>query len=114
MRKNNRKEVSEKNANPLKRASIDEEIEEESSELMNSKKRALVSEKGAAKPVPPEKFDYEESFRRHLLKEAELQKNLEFFHRNIGEKILYDQNFSESGYFYPRGEKPRDFICSVA
>jgi len=94
-----KKEFSEHN-NTLKRQPNENQIEEENSELISSKKKPLLSlnSKTSKKKSDDheQKIDYEESFRRHLLKEAELQKNIELFHKNIGEKILYDQNFSES------------------
>lgn len=88
--------------NSLKRAPKDKQAQEEGAELVNSKKKMLIEVAPKVSKNKSEQggIDYEESFRRHLQKEKETLKNIEMFNKNVGEKICYDQNFSESEVFH--------------
>ena len=88
--------------NSLKRAPKDKNGQEEDAELINSKKKMLLEVASKVSKYKSEQggIDYEESFRRHLQKEKETLKNIEMFNKNVGEKICYDQNFSESEVFH--------------
>lgn len=89
-----------KDVNILKRKPKNAEMEEEiqlKQDLIPSKKRLLAEDRPSkSKIIPNQNIDYEESFKKHLGKQAELQKNIELFTKNVEDKILYDKGFSNS------------------
>lgn len=86
---NNNKDISQNKRKPL---AIPETISEDLG-FGSKKHQGIIVE---SPRNMQEDIDYEESFKRHLLKQAEFQKNLEFFKRNIKEKMAYDQRFVQS------------------
>ena len=102
-KKNNIPTIPEKEINILKRKPQKNEMEEElliDKDLYSKKKKILMDEKTLEiknnLELINEKINYEESFKVHLFKQSELQKNIEFFNKNIEQKIIYDRNFSSS------------------